>query len=54
MTTQQTGNGISADELAAAQLKARELGIPRTYAPNLVPLLRNPARTIAATEETQS
>lgn len=34
------GDEVSAEELAAAQEKARELGIPRAYAGNLVPLLR--------------
>lgn len=34
------GAEVSAEELAAAQAKAQELGIPRLYAANLVPLLR--------------
>lgn len=34
------GAEVSAEELAAAQVKALELGIPRLYAANLVPLLR--------------
>ncbi|TXS22426.1 ATP-dependent helicase [Streptomyces sp. adm13(2018)] len=34
------GAEVSAEELAAAQAKAQELGIPRAYAANLVPLLR--------------
>ena len=34
------GDEVSAEELAAAQERAQQLGIPRTYAANLVPLLR--------------
>ncbi|KOU21003.1 hypothetical protein ADK52_25715 [Streptomyces sp. WM6372] len=34
------GDEVSAEELASAQAKAQELGIPRAYAANLVPLLR--------------
>lgn len=35
-----SGDEVSAEELAAAQERARQLGIPRMYAANLVPLLR--------------
>lgn len=34
------GDEVSAEELAAAQERAQQLGIPRMYAANLVPLLR--------------
>lgn len=35
-----SGDEVSAEELAAAQERARQLGIPKMYAANLVPLLR--------------
>lgn len=48
------GDEVSAEELAAAQQKAQELGIPRTFAANLVPLLRAQtaqAETVAAAQD---
>lgn len=42
------GDEVSAEELAAAQVRAQELGIPRTYAANLVPLLRGQAAAAEA------
>ena len=48
------GDEVSAEELAAAQAKAQELGIPRAYAANLVPLLRAQAaqaETVTAAQE---
>ncbi|MEU0691416.1 DEAD/DEAH box helicase family protein [Streptomyces uncialis] len=49
-----SGDEVSAEELAAAQAKAQELGIPRTYAANLVPLLRaQAAQAQAATAPEQ-
>ncbi|WP_406225019.1 DEAD/DEAH box helicase family protein [Streptomyces anulatus] len=48
------GDEVSAEELAAAQQKAQELGIPRAFAANLVPLLRAQsaqAETVAAAQE---
>ncbi|MFD3547057.1 DEAD/DEAH box helicase [Streptomyces sp. NPDC058655] len=47
------GDEVSAEELAAAQTKAHELGIPRAYAVNLVPLLRaqaSQAQVVATTQ----